>query len=372
MKKMKFEAYELCPCGSELKFKFCCYQKARDAKYSKNERIDYPDSRLNHIMNNSWEQSNFKLCLGFDKEKCEGVIKGAHTIQNNRILNRLSDEGHVYHIGAQVENSRVKPVFKKISRNAASTFFGFCDFHDTELFKPIEQREYNGEFLQNFLFAFRALSLQYHKKQRELIGLRDIFKDSPDLMLEPGMVSQYKLTALDISDYHKQYELFMDNYLDSDFKQVRTIYRKLDFEIKFACSAAFVVRYDLNSEMLNDTHGNRSEEKMPSIFVTIYPILNGTNIILSYHSDDDEIYGAYFNQLESLSTKDLTKYLNFLLIEYTENIFFNPFWIDSMTETQKNSILGSFESYMNLNKKLNLILEENYYKFDLFNVKSTF
>ncbi|PGC57842.1 hypothetical protein COM24_05600 [Bacillus toyonensis] len=369
---MKFEAYESCPCGSGRKFKFCCYQKARTVKYAKHEKIDYPDSRLNHIMNKSWEQSDFKTCFAFNKERCEGLIKGAHSIQNNRILNRVSDDGHVYHIRGKVEKSELKPVFKRLSRNTASTFFGFCNYHDTVFFKPIEQQEYNQEPIQNFLFAFRALTLQYHNKNRELFLLQNHFKEFPDLMLNGEDVYRYRLALLDISDCAKQYEIFNNNYMKSNFERVRTLYRKLDFEVNFASSASFAVRNDLKGNTINEVYTNIKTEKMPLIFITIYPIENGTNILLSYHQDDDVIYREYFDQLEKLTINDLLKHLNFLLIEYTENIFFKPSWIDSMVDKQKESILGSFESSGDLDRKMDLILSGNYYEFDLFNEKGTF
>lgn len=128
IEKLKFEPYELCPCGSDQRFKFCCYQKAREEKYTKHERIDYTDSRLNHIMNKRWEHTDFKMCFAFDKEKCEGVIKGAHSIQNNRILNRVSDDGHVYHIRGEVEKSELKPVFKKSAEIQLVLFSVFVIF----------------------------------------------------------------------------------------------------------------------------------------------------------------------------------------------------------------------------------------------------
>ncbi|MED1093941.1 SEC-C domain-containing protein [Bacillus paramycoides] len=372
IEKMKFEPYESCPCGSDQKFKFCCYQKAREAKYTQHDRIDYSDSRLNHIMNKSWENTDFKTCFAFDKERCEELIKGAHSIQNNRILNRVSDDGHVYHIRGEVEKSELKPVFKKLSRNKASTFFGFCNFHDTELFKPIEQKEYNQESIQNFLFAFRALTLHYHNKNRELNLLQNHFKEFPDSMLNGQDVYGYRQALLSISDCAKQYEIFNNNYMESNFEKIRTIYRKIDFEVNFASSASFAVRKDLKGNTINEVYTNKKTEKMPLIFITIYPIENGTNILLSYHQDDDVIYHEYFEQLKRLPISDLLKHLNFLLIEYTENIFFKPSWIESMEDKQKQSILGSFESSMDLDRKMDLILSDNYYKFDLFNDKSTF
>ena len=50
---------------------------------------------------------------------------------------------------------------------------------------------------------------------------------------------------------------------------------------------------------------------MPSIYINVYPIENGTNIILSYHLEDERKYKEYFDQLESLSHKDLLNHLSF-------------------------------------------------------------
>ncbi|MFC8561399.1 hypothetical protein ACFUCS_12195, partial [Peribacillus frigoritolerans] len=97
------------------------------------------------------------------------------------------------------------------------------------------------------------------------------------------------------------------------------------------------------------------------------PENGGTNIVISYHLEDEEKYSNYFDQLETLTNEQLTNYLNFLIIEYTENVFFNPGWIESLTESEKNSILDSFQSSIFVMKRIDLINAKNYYKFDLFN-----
>lgn len=214
IEKNKIDAYELCPCGSEDKFKFCCYQKAREARHKEIAEYKYSEQRINHMAILEWEKADFKTCLGFNKEECSSVIKGAHSIQNNRFLNRISKDGHVYQISGEISKKKGHhAVFKKISRNKASTFFGFCDYHDTELFKPIELREYTGEPIQNFLFAFRASALEYHRKQRLLNNIRSLFKKFPAGMLDPIMVNTYRVTVLDVEDYAKDYNLFKENYL---------------------------------------------------------------------------------------------------------------------------------------------------------------
>src|SRR5699024_2422992 len=192
------------------------------------------------MIRQEWEKADLKICLGFNKDECTPTIKGAHSIQNNRFLNKISEGGHVYQIKGEVSKQKGPySVFDKISRNKASTFFGFCDHHDTVLFKPIELSEYEGKPIQNFLFAFRASALEYHRKQRLLNNIRQMFTRFPAALLDPFSVNLYRVTLLDVSDYEKDYNHFKKEYLNGEFKNLRTIYRTLDYEVEFTTSSAF-------------------------------------------------------------------------------------------------------------------------------------
>lgn len=134
---LKIEAYELCPCDSGEKYKFCCYKKTKsDDDLKRKTMLSYPDKRLGHVTSSFWGKSDFKTCYGFDLDKCNGKIIGAHSIQNNRILNRLSEDSHVYSIDTHVSFKQVRPEFKRISRNDASTFL---DFVSTMILKSLSR-----------------------------------------------------------------------------------------------------------------------------------------------------------------------------------------------------------------------------------------
>ncbi|PGK43981.1 hypothetical protein CN907_06945 [Bacillus anthracis] len=368
MGELKIEAYEPCPCGSEKKFKFCCYSKA---KSSQPKKQDYPISRINHMLTKSWQDTDYKTCMAFDKEKCDKTIKGAHSIQNNRILNRISEDGHVYCFKAEADENGLNTIFKKISKNKASTFFGFCDLHDTELFLPIEQKEYNQEPIQNFLFAFRAHALEFHKKQRGLKNFQNIVKTFPYVVFDPMFVNGYRVAEFDVNDNSNDYSIFNEYFSTGNFAEMRTFYYKLDFEVDFAVSTAFTVQFDLEQNEINDIYFDKTDKRMPSIYLNVYPVEKGTNIILSYHLKDDQKYKKYFDQLEALSTEKLLEHLNYLIIEYTENVFFSPSFVEGLTDKQKESILKSFGSSIFILDKLDLMMKDNYYNFNLFSGKST-
>lgn len=53
--------------------------------------------------------------------------------------------------------------FGKTGRKKATTFTGFCDYHDSKIFSPIENEDYVEENKeQEFLFAYRALAYEHH------------------------------------------------------------------------------------------------------------------------------------------------------------------------------------------------------------------
>lgn len=367
----KFDPYEPCPCDSGKKFKFCCYPKAIEAKNDRSRKPlyeEYSDGRINHEIHKQWEDTDFKICFGFDEEKCATEIKNAHSIQNNRILNKISVNNHVYKFTTKASKKRIEAELQKVSKNKASTFFGFCDFHDTELFKPIELREYNEEPLQNFLFAYRALCLESHKKARELESRKNVFRRNPHLMVDKAAVYQHQVSYLDVRDYAESRKLFKRDYFNNDFSQVRTVYRKLDFEIDFATCSAFAVGSDVYGNKIQDIYDLR--EDISTMYVNIYPVDGGTNILLSYRSDEDSKYEEYFDQLELLSDKQLMQHLNHVIIQYTENIFFNPNFIESLTERERVSLKETLHSSIDVLKAYDLMKDGNYYNFNLFK-KST-
>ena len=78
-----------CPCGSGKKYKKCCLGKDDDPVYSDpiNLLQTYKAAR---------KSSRIKQCLYPDHSECSEKIIGAHSIQNNKILKKISDNGEIY------------------------------------------------------------------------------------------------------------------------------------------------------------------------------------------------------------------------------------------------------------------------------------
>ncbi|WP_102335728.1 SEC-C domain-containing protein [Salimicrobium jeotgali] len=360
----KIDPYELCPCGSGNKFKFCCHQRARKSKPF--DFSGYSTERINHMFKENWGNSNFKTCLAFNNKNCQNAIKSAHALQNNRILNRISEDGHVYTFANDVGKEVYGEELSKISKNKASTFFGFCDYHDTELFKPIELKEYEKSELQNFLFSFRGFCLEYHRKKRKLNFFKDMFNKYPYLLLESQFVYLYRISQLDVRDAETEYEGFKYIYDAEKLKDIYTLHRHLNFEVEFAVSSAFSVSHDVNGNEILSIHNADEDIEVPGVYINIFPVENGTNIILSYNKKYEKVYKEYFKQLENLSESEILKHLNFLIVNYTENIFFSPRLIERLNSKEIDVLLRSFRSSIVINDMFDLMIRGEYFDFNLF------
>lgn len=79
---LKIKENEKCPCGSGKYFRECCKEKTPVIKESKKP----PEVQMMERIRTSMK----KCCLHPEKEKCNGRIKAAHALQNNKIISILA------------------------------------------------------------------------------------------------------------------------------------------------------------------------------------------------------------------------------------------------------------------------------------------
>ncbi|WP_080146962.1 hypothetical protein [Marinilactibacillus piezotolerans] len=364
-RNISLNPYESCPCGSDKKFKFCCFKKAKQFLREENTYRTFNDSRLQNLLKTNWRETDFKICFA-ENDDCKGNIKSAHSIQNNRILNRISEEGHVYNIEASVINSSVKPKFNKISKNKASTFFGFCDYHDTEIFKPIEQNTYENTEQQNFLLAYRAFFVAYHKVIRKMSILRNAFKKYPSSLLDPQAIIMYRTAQLDMKDDELECELLKNNFNNQNFSTIESFVYVLNYEINFAVSSYFTISKDMRNNTLHDIYNLDEDIVIPGVFINVFPVEGKTNIVISYNKYIDNNYKVLFAQLRDSTEEELLDYLSYTIFNCTEDLYFRPSSIEALNEHQKNSMIESYTSFLSPFNEMALIINGMHFEFNLF------
>lgn len=132
------------------------------------------DQKKKHksLMRSFKNTATIKECFYHKTEQCKGDIKQSHSVQRSGRLSIIEGEVNgnqsLYTFTNNIPSVKhliadLKPIGKK----EASTFFGFCEHHDTTLFSPIENFAFDGSDKHLFLHSYRSFAHSYHRKQED-------------------------------------------------------------------------------------------------------------------------------------------------------------------------------------------------------------
>lgn len=241
------------------------------------------------------------------------IISSAHSIQNNGVLNKIAENGHVVTFDYKEELlTRSKPIGKK----HASIFWGFCNKHDA-IFNPIDSERYEGREIQNFLFSYRAFVVSAHIK------------------IETGLVMNHGNQS-DI-DIQKNKQIFDHSILRENYSKIVTHRFELPSFYPVAYSGCFYLEYDFNGNEIA-----HSKDRMEFIFLTVFPTEeNKTNILISYFKEDEHLYGELTKQIQERC--NLKYDISILIAAFCENVYFSPSYYQAFIAGIEPIILDVFK-----------------------------
>ena len=333
--KLHIYENETCPCGSGESYKSCCMNRKDTWSEEKAKESLLNPKRMEYEISKMIQDSRSKLCLYPNDKECAGIIKNAHTIQNKRILEKLVNDGHVYTMQLNSVNQFTGPQFKfeKVSRNKATTFTGFCEYHDSNVFRSIETTKYLDTEEQNFLFAYRAFSQEYWKKLMSQKNLQNTFRNKPSLLKNVSMVQNYRLQSLSWSEMREIKQIFDDIIKNEKYSSICTLRRELPQCYDFAFVCTYNPEYDLLKNVLNDVFSHQ-KERMKPIFMTVIPIENKQNILISFLEEDSDFFTAFLQQIKYLNDTDFRKFINNVAAICTENLVISKRLYDKWNESE--------------------------------------
>lgn len=332
---MAIKRNDPCPCGSGKKYKKChgLFQE-QDSIFDQSLP---PNSALNKALN----QGKIKQCIHPDKERCKGKIVKAHSIQNNKILNKIAKNGEVYMVKSVVDSGiNLKLKFKLIGRSVATTFTGFCGFHDKTIFEPIEDQDYIGTKQQNFLFAYRVFSFEYHKKMEAYEVHKNSANKKPSLLEDKKYLSQLEGYELSLRDNKRHKDIFDQALFNNDYSIVETVSFRIPSKSEIAVCSGFFLEYDIKGKSINRI--DSKQDDMSLLMLTVFPQDNETVVLFSWLNADAELYSEFKEQILGLTPAELVQLLNNLIPSYCENVVYNPDFIKSLSDENRAEYLQVF------------------------------
>ncbi|APB70282.1 hypothetical protein PPYC1_07935 [Paenibacillus polymyxa] len=281
------------------------------------------------------KESTFKECI-YRNIECSNKIIKAHSIQNNKILNKLSLNGNVLYFDFGDLYNVTK--FKNIGRKKATTFSGFCSYHDSSIFSPIENYDYEiGNREQEFLFAYRAFARGYATKKTaiNLLGKINEVLNPRKLITKEAQLIEIGLNRT-MFEFEKYKQVFNISLKNKDYYRIKTDVIIFDIEYSFAVSAAFFLLGDLKGNMINNPLNLKS--KVAPFFLNIFPENGKTIILMSYFNKDKHRYSFIKDQIVNNNIENQQVILSNLVVVNSENIVFSPEKFNNLEEAKRNEL----------------------------------
>ena len=281
-------------------------------------------------------------CLHFDAgSKCTKVIK-AHSIQKSGSLSLIADDGKVYTPSknfGDIKRQKGRIAYTKQGINQVSTFRGFCEKHDNELFEPIDNDPVIPTQEQIVLYAYRSIC-------------REICTKEISSSLFEGRVGQHKehtvlhdvfdtmriATQFGLDNLINQKRKYDDSLRRGAFGNIRSVLFCSQQAPLIVFSGLFFPQFDFLGRQLQDLSDHNSV--LDLLTFSFVPMDNGWGILFAWHSDSSKAGVSFMRSLATIvhDSGELGDHVFRLVVSNCENMAICPQWWESLTEHDKSEM----------------------------------
>lgn len=271
----------------------------------------------------------------FDEPRCSKKIIRAHSLQRNGVLSSIAENGHVLEWRCKRLGTGTFDM-TEIGINKASTFRGFCSFHDNQIFQPLDDYKFTGTREQAFLLCLRALTHETHKKIAHVIAspirIR-AFETLGDHAAAEGAQAYAEGLLLGLRDMHPTRMSAWDMLTQRKYESVGIVGYPIGHAPPMVASGWTTPDHDIQGHPIQ--HFDDLSTPLSGTACFILPTNEGGLVGLAWLRRDDTASTLF----ESATSLDRTRapcdILRFALT-YSENFYFSPaYWRDLTNEDQQ-------------------------------------
>lgn len=329
--------YSLCWCRSGKKWKFC--HKNRHSK---------PSVSFGEVMSKRIDHFQAGQCLhpSASSQSCSSpnAIQ-SHTIQRRGGLASVAQTGHVYSIKKGFENiykAQGLVDMQKLGVAKASTFPGFCNHHDTELFKPVEQPNSQLDHWNGFLLSFRAISYELATKAAALgahVATRQFVDYGKPFEIQAAFQNYMHLHQDglqrgrdEVSKWKAEYDRA---FLQKDLSSFWMYGVTFDTVLPFVAAGAFMPEYDFTGRPLQSL---ATDKVLSHVALNVTKLGSSTCVVFGWIDGPNSAAAKLVASFKELSDAAKANAVLILSLEYLENFFCAPDWWEGLPSEQSTTL----------------------------------
>lgn len=277
---------------------------------------------------------------------CKESAIRSHAVQKNGWLSSIAENSHVMGVQRQItaplfKSSPESPPELKIVRiglNEASTFWGYCNAHDTQLFDCIERQPLcKGDIKQVLAFYLRAISFERVAKQSQQEISSCLAESHENVLYREFMKNEVCIREqMFEADSRYRWDLFW-----SDNKIIRFIneYSFSWIVIPKNIGVASVTMIPPMSAIMENRYMTAHRHKdgsydvgRPAFSLSVIPHGQETHVIMCWHNDDTDFVASWNHDLCSDTGTTVATVLNKCIFVKSEDFYLRPSLWDSLDE----------------------------------------
>ena len=279
----------------------------------------------------------------------EEDIIASHSVSEKRCLNLLTEsvEGKkgVYgfkHLRLSYTNwydPHRFASFELVGTKKASTFKGFCKTHDRELFKLLDDSDFDESSMKcKFLHCYRAFAKAVHTKNEELKSCKEesTYKEYNKTYITTRKEDAEIGLYLDLLGYD---ELMNEWLRNEDYTQLEHVCFRTNKFHPIASASLCQPTFSINNKRFNDY--KKTDIPLNHLFINIIPEAECTYVLISCFKNQPSSM-AFLQELEEVYKNDKERFGTFLttlLVFFTENTFMAPSLINTLPDWRKRLLL---------------------------------
>jgi hypothetical protein len=329
---------EPCLCGSGKRFSECHKVYIENAE----------DNPFN-IYKRTRKIKKDKKCY-YKDEFCNGIYTFSHSIPRQS-LNNIAEEGHVLRFDL-IEPNQSQEVLntfsmepKKIGINEVGCYYGFCGYHDTEVFKKIELDSIVPNLEQVVLTRLRSLTNELYVKSQSLKLipiLNDITasKDSKEIKNILGTYSAqfFSGSYKAIGEFENQVKILREDVSRKKFDKYSSIVFVFDSEFPIQCCALVNPIFSIGGEIIQDLNNL----EMESEFFSLNSFFKDEQTFVIFVWKRDSILDYFFTEILQIDNEYLPNFILQFILAYSENHALKITWWNDLSIIKRKRLIRIF------------------------------
>lgn len=273
---------------------------------------------------------------------CKGKAIKAHGISKSSTLRPIAEHGTVLsHEEDFPDPRRGRPTYalKSHGIGRASTFWGFCHHHDSELFSCIENEAFEGRTDQCFALAYRSASFELYVRDA---GER-FCRDAPDAVrrLDPLLLGAARTHfERERRKFHYArvasrsfFEAFSERLAAGESGGVTHLIVVYDGLLPFAFTGSFAPIWDLTDRPLQAmSAGPNTASYLAVNTITAH---GRSHVVFSALEENAEPLAPLLGQIREMSLDRVGGAVAELALEGVGTVLFSPRWIKGLSDDQR-------------------------------------